>query len=390
LQADRANGADNAWEYYSRAQDKLAGQPPSSSLLKYAYGDTSRITAELERELAANRDIFDLIKEGNKRSGCSFLVDFKKGWGMTLPGNNNRFQELVVLTIARSKAHLERGQTGPALETIFSGLSLVRHLTAGVPLLGNYTNGIVLLQRQLSVLRSGLREGRFTKYELRRIEDFLTGLESGFPPYRWVMEGEININRVGFGNIPFYLPVEVGILRGGRNWSKKYIGNIIVLRYKLWRYGFSTRLASIQALKLWEKIVDELDRQEKRYLDKTWPSGVDSLVKIELRLPRYARRNPMINVTVPLMSGFFRIKTEMLTRIRLLNLACRLWAYREEKGRFPSILSEISGYAAIEPFTGEPWRYISSPDSVVIVSPGFNRIYDDVNDLTLTLRKQNK
>ena len=96
----------------------------------------------------------------------------------------------------------------------------------------------------------------------------------------------------------------------------------------------------------------------------------------------------MINVTVPLLSGFFRIKTEMLTRIRLLNLACRLWAYREEKGRFPSTLSEIGGYTAIEPFTGEPWRYISSPDSVVIVSPGFNMIYDDVNDLTLTLKKE--
>lgn len=390
LLADRAVGEDNAWDYYVRALDKLVVQPSDPGLMKYAYGDTSLLTDGLAKELAADHDIFILIQEGNKRPGCSFPVDFKKGWGMTLPDNYDRFQDLVVLTIARSKAQLERRQIGPALETIFSGLSLVRHLTVGVPQLGNYARGIVLLQRQLSVLRSGLREGRFTKKELPMIEDFLTELESGFPSYRWVMEGEININRIGFGNIPFYMPVEIGVLTGGRSWSKKYIGNIIILRYKLWRYGFSTRLAAIQALKLWEKIVDELDKQEKRYLDKTWPSGADSLVKIELRLPRYARKNPMINVTVPLLAGFFRIKTEMLTRIRLLNLACRLWSYREVNGHFPSTLAEISGYTTIEPFTGEPWHYIWSPDSVVIVSPGFNKIYDDVNDLTLTLKKEKR
>lgn len=387
LRADQATDAENAWEYYTRALDKITHRPPSSGLKKYANGDTLLLTDALEKELASDQDIFNLIRDGNELPGCSFPVDFQKGWKMILPGNNDRFKDLVALTIARSKAQLDRGQTGPALGTIFTGLSLVGHLTAGVPQLSNYTVGIVLFQRQLAVLRSGLREGRFKKGELPKIEDFMTDLESGFPSYRWVMEGEININRVGFANIPFYLPVEVGVLTGGRTWAKKYIGNIILLRYKLWRYGFSTRLAVIRALKLWEKIVDELDKQEKRYLDKTWPLGSDSLAKIELRLPSYAQRNPMINVTVPLLSGFFRIKTEMLTRIRMLNLACRLWSYREERGRFPTNLSEIIGYTTIEPFTGETWGYRTAGDSAVISSPGFNKVYGDVNDLTLTLKK---
>lgn len=385
LRKDTISPDSNAWEFYRLAFDKMGDRETSPALARYAAGETL-LTRSIDDELSSAQDIYDLVEKGNHRPGCVIPLDYSKGWKMAQP-NYDRVYGLARLISARSFSYLDHGKTEAALRSIYSGLAFIRNLTYGSPQLINYSLGIVLLQRQLRSLRTGLRTGRFDPGQLASISAYLAELEVGFPTLRWVLEGEINIRKVGFANLPILLPVEFGSPRVIKGSLAEKIGYYIRMRFMLWRYCFSSRLGTIQALKFWDQIVNEQEKWELNYLNKTWPQNEDSLVMVNLRLFRYSRQNPTFLATVPPLSGFFRTKTEMLTRIRLLNLATRLWAYRNDHGRFPLSLSEIDHYSAVEPFTGVSWHYGWSQDSVVITSPGYNMIYGDVNDLTLTLKK---
>lgn len=375
----------NAWDYYRLALEKVRSRMPTPGLIRYAAGDTT-LTEPVRREIIADQDIYDLIDRGSAEPRCVIPLEYKKAWKMTYP-DYVRMRYLVLLNSARGFSCLQRGDKEAALRSIYSGLSFIRNIASGTPQLFNYSWCIAYIPKQLNVLRRSLRTGAFDSRQLPAISKYLADLEGGFPTYRWVVEGEIDIRTVGFANIPFYIPVEFG---AGSSFGKNLIDNITIsiwMRFLLWRYGFSTRLGMIRALKFWDRIIDELDKQELDFLDKTWPLDKNPIVKINLGLYRYLHHNPLFAAASPNLSGFFRIKTQMLTRIRLLNLAARLWAYRNDCGQFPASLSEIKDYSAIEPFTGETWQYQVAGDSAVITSPGFNKVYGDVNDLTLTLKK---
>lgn len=382
----QAGTTDNAWEYYLPAMEQASLDTPSDTLLSYVFG-SQPLNSSIEKEINEHQRIYELLRTGAERPGGLMPIDFRKSWNIRLP-QDIEIYNLMAYALAQSQSYLERGENDAALRSIFTGLTFNRRLIAGVPMLGNYSRGIIWLQRQMAILRNGLTSGKFNAEQLSTIKSYLTDMETGFPDYRWVIEGEININKIGFASIPPDVPLETGVLAVGRLWVKRYLRNPFWLRIQLWRYAFSTRLATIRALKYWDGIIFALDRQEQRYLYKTWPNGSDSLAAINPQGYRYSRKNPIFPITMPLLSGFFRIKTEMLARIRMLNLACRLWEYELKNHEFPGDLDEIEGYTAIEPFTGGGWRYSWFKDSVVITSPGFNRVYDDVNDLSLTLRKQ--
>ena len=375
----------NAWDFYGPALDKIGDREPSPALIRYAVGETL-LTETINDEITAAQDIYELIEKGNRQPGCVVPLDYSQGWKMIQP-DYDRVVGISQLISARSFLHLDRGEMDGSLRSIYLGLAFIRNLTYGTPQLINYSQGIALLQKQLRPLRVGLRAGRFRPGQLASISAYLDDLEVGFPTLRWVIEGEINIRKVGFSNLPLFMPVEFGSPRVIKGTLVEKIGYSVWMRFLLWRYCFSSRFGIIMALKFWDQIIDELEKMELNYLNKTWPQDKDSLVMVNLRLFRYSRQNPIFLATVPPLSGFFRTKTEMLTRIRLLNLATRLWSYRNEHGRFPLSLSEIDHYSTIEPFTGVAWHYDWSPDSVVITSPGYNEIYGDVNDLTLTLKK---
>lgn len=382
----QADTVDNAWQYYMPALSRVLDDPPSDSLNAYVFGGKP-LSPYVEEEMARRDGIYELLQRGAERPGGLMPIDFRKSWNIRLT-QDNQIHNLMVYSLARSLAQLDRGENDASLRSIFNGLTFTRRLIDGVPMLGNYSRGIIWLQRQLGILRIGLVRGQFTADQLSTIQKYLTGMETGFPEFRWVIEGEININKIGFASIPVDVPLETGVLIAGRLWVKKYLRNPISLRFRLWRYGFSTRLATIFALKYWDRIILALNRQEERYLYKTWPDGKDSLTIINPQAYRYAQKNPIFPITMPLLSGFFRIKTEMLARIRMLNLACQIWMYELRNQEFPRTLEKIEGYTAIEPFTGDAWHYSWFRDSVIITSPGFNRVYGDVNDLSLTLRKQ--
>jgi hypothetical protein len=375
----------NAWDYYRLALEKVGSRIPSPGLIRYATIDTS-LTETVRREIIANQDIYDLIDKGSAEPRCVIPLEYKKAWKMKYP-DYVRMRYLVLQNSARSLSYLLRGDKEAALRSIYSGLSFIRNISSGTPQLFNYSWCIAYIPKQMNVLRRGLRTGAFDPRQLPAISKYLADLEVGFPTYRWVVEGEIDIRTVEFANIPFYIPVEFG---AGSTFGKKLIDKIAIsiwMRFLLWRYGFSTRLGMIRAIKFWDRIIDELEKQELDFLDKTWPLDKNPIVKVNLGLSRYLHHNPLFTAASPNLSGFFRIKTQMLTRIRLLNLAARLWAYRNDHGQFPASLGEIKDYSAIEPFTGEAWRYQTAGDSAVITSPGFNKVYGDVNDLTLTLKK---
>lgn len=376
----------NAWELYDKAMDKTGDRHPSPDLIRYSVGDTS-LTGGVEEEISNADDLYQLVEIANRRPGCSFPLNYHMGWYMDRV-DYRRLEILCQYIAARSYALLDHGETDAALKSINTGLAFLQKFSHGTPELGNYAFCNALLQKQLRPLRAGLKNGRFTHGQLSSISAYLANLEVGFPTLRWVLEGEINIRKVSFANMPLFLPLELNLPRVKKLSIIKKAGLLIKLRFLLWRYGFSPRLGVIQALKFWDQIIKEQEKLESNYLNQTWPQDEGLQEVVNLRLFRYSRWNPIFVSTIPAWSGFFRTKTEMLVRIRLLNLASRLWSYRNEHGRFPFSLSEIEDYSAVEPFTGVAWNYIWSRDSVVITSPGFNQIYGDVNDLTLTLKKE--
>ena len=61
--------------------------------------------------------------------------------------------------------------------------------------------------------------------------------------------------------------------------------------------------------------------------------------------------------------------------------------YRLETGRFPNALSELGYNGIIDPNTKNTWDYTYAKDSVVISSPGYDQLYNDDGDISITLKK---
>ena len=108
-----------------------------------------------------------------------------------------------------------------------------------------------------------------------------------------------------------------------------------------------------------------------------WPEALDETKEISRRqteIPLYAGWGHM---GTPAITPYFKIAAKAQARTRLADVALAAHRYRLANGRLPAALDELAPdflpSVPLDPFNGEPLRYLSTNDGFVVYSVGVDR-----------------
>lgn len=376
----RREGEGNAWNYYAQAIDKMGEREFNKDIDTYLRGEINR-TKEIEDEFRKHQDITDIIYHGTQQPFCSIPLEYEKGIALQLP-NFVALLRCSKTYAAQALGALEKGATEDGLSQLLQGMTFAKHTISGCPALITYMVGIVVMGVNLSILEIGLSTGAFNQQQLQKINHFLHGLEHEVPSLIWALEGEHKLIKISFANKPFFDPLfsDIYILESDIMFA-------LGIRFSLWQYLFSPRLASMKAFTMWDKVLLSMKSSAQEFRG-TAEHDIQVLSRIDKeQIQNYKRQNPVFALMIPKSFGMFKRSSKTLAKIRLLNTVSLIWQFYLENGHFPKSLAEIESSLAKDPYRGNLWDYTHTKDSVVVKSPGNNLSYGDEDDLSITLKK---
>lgn len=380
LIALRKEGKDNAWNYYSQAIALMKEKTFPTDINKYLRGEIG-ITDEIIVSLNINKDVIILMEKGAMQPYCSMPLEYEKGIEMPLPVFVV-LQECAKIHAAQALSALEIGVTNDGLLKTLHGLNSGKHIISGSPFLLTYMVGLVTIGRHLHVLESGVATGIFDKQQLETTSHYLAELERTLPSLLWSLEGEIKTINVSLAAKPLNYEslLAMEIFEGS-------IFHDIGLRIWMWRYLFSPRLATLKAIKTWDDMIATLHISAK---GKEGSTEYDIIIAHHVtkdEMKKHCGSNPISMLFMPNLEPMFRRKSRVLAKARLIRCAALVWKYRIEHGTFPGSLKEINNAAIKDPFRDGTWDYVITKHSFELKSPGYNLVYDDDDDLSITLNK---
>jgi hypothetical protein len=153
-----------------------------------------------------------------------------------------------------------------------------------------------------------------------------------------------------------------------------------------WRHGFSAKLAALSAVRDIDNIISNIqdDGKDKGSIEE----DIQHANVFDDFLTAYRPKNEVMNIYATNWRGLFVSRTRSLAQIRLLYSAALLWLDRIEREEFPQSLIESKIAQVKDPYTGEAWGYIWTGDIVTLKSPGSDLVFDNQDDLSITLFKQ--
>ena len=369
----------NAWEYYLKAIRLMETRTFDARIDKYLeHSIPNSIT--LQMELNRHNDIDGLLRTGAAQSYCCIPIDYEKGEHAVLP-NYKKLMECAKILNAQILVALEQGHRGRAVDKMMDGFALSRHILNGTPIMLNYLVGMRILNTFTPTLDIALSTGVIGEDDLRKIVALLDEYDRGIPPTVWVLQAENNNMKIVMSTIPTLYPIVDQI-----EMLKATLLDELGTRLLFWRYGFSAKRAALSAVREIDTVLSDMrDDENKR-------GAIEDDIEDEKLFNEffvaYRSKNEIMKIYATNWQGIFVDRARSLAHIRLLYSAALLWLDRMEQGEFPQSLTGTKVSEVIAPYTGKAWEYIWAGDIVTLKSPGGDQIFDNQDDLSVTLFQQ--
>lgn len=369
----------NAWEYYLRAIHLMETRTFDKTIDMYLEHSVL-FSGTLEKELDRHADISSLIRAGAAEPYCCIPIDYEKGLHAVLP-NYKKLMECAKILNAQILVALERGNNGRAVTKIIEGFTLSRHVLNGTPIMLNYLVGIRMLNLFTATLDIALSTGTFDESDLKKIIQLLHDYDRQIPPAVWVLQAENNGMKVMMSTIPPLYPLldQIEMLKAN-------IFDELGIRLVFWRYGFSAKLAALSAVREIDNVFADMRDDEEN------TGGIEDDIRhvnaFDEFFHAYKPKNDIMSIFATNWRGLFVSRSRSMIHARLLYCTAALWLYRSEHGDFPQLLAECEISRVKDPYTDKEWAYITTDDIVTLKSPGSDLVYDNKDDLSITLYRQ--
>ncbi|UCC11553.1 MAG: hypothetical protein JSW02_09400 [candidate division WOR-3 bacterium] len=378
---DRLDRSDdgNAWEYYQKAIRLMETRTYDRRIDTYLVHSIA-VSSSLQMELNRHNDISNLIRTGAAQPYCCIPIDYEKGLHAVLP-NYRKLMECAKILNAQILVALEQGHRGRAVDKMIDGFTLSRHVMNGTPLMLNFMMGMRMVNLFAATLDIALSTGAFDENDLEKIVALLREYDQKIPPTVWVLQAENNGMKIMMRTIPPLYPMldQIEML-------KATLLDEMGMRLLFWRHGFSAKLAALSAVRNIDNIISDMqdDGKHKGSIEEDIQHAND----FDDFLVAYRSKNEIMNIYATNWRGLFVSRTRSLAYIRLLYSAALLWLDRIEQGDFPQSLTGSEVSKVLDPYTGEIWEYIWTGDIVTLKSPGSDLVFDNQDDLSITLFRQ--
>lgn len=338
------------------------------------------VSSNLRVELNRHDDISNLIRTGAAQPYCCIPIDYEKGLHAVLP-NYKKLMECAKILNAQILVALEQGNRGRAVDKMIDGFTLSHHVMNGTPIMLNFMIGMRMLNLFATTLDIALSTGTFDENELVKIVALLYEYDRKIPPTVWVLQAENNGMKIMMRTIPPLYPMldQIEML-------KATLLDELGMRLLFWRHGFSAKLAALSAVRDIDNIIS--DMQDDGKIRGSIEEDIRHANVFNDFLTAYRSKNEVMNIYATNWRGLFVSRTRSLVHIRLLYSAALLWLDRIEQGGFPQSLTASEVSKVLDPYTGEAWEYIWTGDIVTLKSPGSDLVFDNQDDLSITLFRQ--
>ncbi len=377
-QLDRSDDG-NAWEYYQKAIQLMETRTYDGRIDKYLEHSFA-VSNSLQMELNRHNDISNLIRTGAAQPYCHIPIDYEKGLHAVLP-NYKKLMECAKILNAQILVALEQGHRGRAVDKMIDGFTLSRHVMSGTPLMLNFMMGMRIVNLFAATLDIALSTGAFDENDLEKIVALLYEYDRKIPPTVWVLQAENNGMKIMMRTIPPLYPMldQIEML-------KATLLDEMGIRLLFWRHGFSAKLAALSAVRDIDNVIS--DMQDDGKTSGSIEEDIRHANDFDDFLMAYRSKNEIMNIYATNWRGLFVSRTRSLAYIRLLYSAALLWLDRIEQGDFPQSLTGSEVSIVADPYTGRAWEYIWTGDIVTLKSPGSDLVFDNQDDLSITLFRQ--
>jgi hypothetical protein len=302
----------NAWTDYEQALKAVRADKSLEAVDLFLRRSGIADPAKARERVAAHAATLDLLKSGARRERGDLGISWERA--PSIPQADVYFLvRLGILAAARARFLVEEGKSREAAELLLDGCQLARDVGANsIGILSMVSTAIY--DRQLDGLRDLILSDAMSKEDLVLLGAGLEAADRSFPGDELTPQNEVLFT--GYTLLNVASSPDLGASSG-----------VAVSRPKLWRSGFSVRLAFASAF------------EEVRALCER-ASGSESLTWVQARVvlgavdrEAAASRNPVVPDEVP---RFLSIAQEARVRRAQLRLLRAAVAWRETRA-FPEL-----------------------------------------------------
>ena len=334
--------------------------------------------AQLHQVVAKSADVLALLHQAAKREKCQFLVDYKQGFGTPVVHLSN-LRALARLATAAAVVAAGEGRVDEALRYWKDGVVVGRGPEADRFLISQLVR-IACLKISCSGLEALVQGQRLDVNQLGQALETLQGLKFRTGLLRG-LQGELAVYSSVFSSLD--------LLKGGALETVfDFYSNPVV--GPLRQYDERTMLVCMtELIELGEQPYHEIDRELK-----DWERRLS-----EQRIPTI-----LTQAFIPPMSAAVEGIADAEAVLATARTGVALELHRVSRGDYPDALSglvpDLLPEVPLDPFDGQPLRYINDGKRVVVYSVGLD-LQDDggseergtsrrPEDIVFTLRREPK
>lgn len=300
------------------------------------------------------RQAFLLLQHATHKKFCVYDLDYSKGAGLLLP-HISELMSLSRILCAGVTMKLERGDVSAAWDDALTALRFANALE-DEPLLISQLVRLRMFLNAAEVLQRVAVQVPPNEEQLREAVDLLSSFDDMTPLIR-ALDGE----RLLFGGWVFGLSREElrrTTVLGGDDPSVTL--QLVTTLTPLMRYDEARYLEVMHTL---TRHVQEMTAVPPAEMEESLMEGV----------PFFCIFTRML---VPAVSSVQETYLEMVATARVMQAGMVLSQQARATGVLPQDLTNLQGEMLIDPFTGEPLKFIPGPNGFVLYSVGKNRVDD--------------
>ena len=318
---------------------------------------TDEQRTQLEACLGKNAPALELLHQAAQMKQCQFDLDYRMGPVMLTP-HTEPLREAVRLERTAMLVSLKAGKSEQAFERWLDSLRTVRH-QEGQKVLMCELSRLACLSICLDALEALVGNGELTEAQLSRALDALQGIE-GRGSFAEGLKGEL----ASFRQL-FRLGIEQAFLPGRGSRAPEYRLKKLVLR-PLFQHDEAT------GIRLLSQLID-LSMEPRYHVRQQLGQWYGSLSARPWLTPLSAMLLPAWSKSLDSFAY-----AEASAACARTGLALEL--YRLRHGHYPDALTDLAPdllpEVPLDPFDGQPVRYIRSPERVAVYSVGLD-LQDD-------------
>lgn len=359
----------NAWDYYRQALARIAEMTEEERNLVGTFSDADRNEGTPEEEKERKQKVEEvlekygsdvaLIQKGIVQSSVEKDIEYEKGFDLILPyvGESITASQLMV---GVSKALAEYGAHDEALAIYLDAMQFSRDVGRDGPLISalvDILNESMLFEAGARIINSPVGEESLRKFLAES-----TVVMGNQPSLSETMDVELVLVEAAMLALVDQ-PDEFTKYLGG---EKRMSGDPIILNILL-----------VEGMGEYIEYVRRTQEQNNRPAEQDiWKTlNAPSLEEM------CHSGNPFLKLVLPSITGAYAEFYKSRARLQEIHLAAAVKLYQQEYGTFPDHLEHlvstgIVSSVPVDPFSGEPFRYVRSEDgsTVTIYSIGENLV----------------